>query len=53
MLFRSAQEVPEEGTAYGAPESGGMLDGPDNPENDEMLGGDDPDAIRAEDDYQA
>ena len=50
---RIAQEVPEEGTAYGAPESGGMLDGPDNPENDEMLGGDDPDAIRAEDDYQA
>lgn len=49
---RIAQEVPEEGTAYGAPESGGMLDGPDNPDNDEMIGGDDPDAIRAEDDYQ-
>ena len=47
---RIAQEEPETGTAYGAPESGGQLDGPDNPDNVEMLGGDDPDAIPAEDD---
>lgn len=50
---RIAQEVPEEGTAYGAPESGGMLDGPDNPENEDMVGGDDPDAIPADEDFQA
>lgn len=49
---RIAQEVPEEGTAYGAPESGGMLDGPDNPDNADMVGGDDSDAIPAEGDYQ-
>lgn len=49
---RIAQEVPEEGTAYGAPESGGQLDGPDNPDNADMVGGDDPDAIPAETDFQ-
>lgn len=50
---RIAQEVPEEGTAYGAPESGGMLDGPDNPDNPDMVGGNDPDAIPADEDFQA
>lgn len=57
---RIAQEVPEEGTAYGAPESEGILGGADDlsgegfdgsgPDTDRMLGGDDPDAIPAEDD---
>lgn len=55
---RIAQEEPEEGTAYGAPEPEGILggaddlsgDGPegDGPVEDEMAGGDDPDAIPAE-----
>ena len=42
---RIRQEVPEEGTAYGAPddESGLVAD--------DRLGGDDPDAIAAEDDW--
>lgn len=47
---RIAQEEPEEGTAYGAPEPGGQLDGPDNPDNAPMSGGDDPDAVPEEDD---
>lgn len=57
---RIAQEVPEEGTAYGAPEPEGILGGADDlsgggvdgtgPAQDQMVGGDDPDAIPAEDD---
>ncbi len=42
---RVRQEIPEEGTAYGAPENEGGLD----PEP--MAGGDDPDAIPAEQDF--
>lgn len=57
---RIAQEQPEEGTAYGAPESEGILGGADDlsgegmdgtgPSEEQMVGGDDPDAIPAEDD---
>lgn len=57
---RIAQEVPEDGTAYGAPEPEGILGGADDlsgegvdgsgPVEDRMLGGDDPDAIPAQDD---
>lgn len=57
---RIAQEQPEEGTAYGAPEPEGVLGGADDlagegldgtgPAADRMVGGDDPDAIPAEDD---
>jgi hypothetical protein len=42
---RIRQEVPEEGTAYGAPDNESGLD------DDGLLGGDDPDAIAAEDDW--
>ena len=42
---RIRQELPEEGTAYGAPDNESGLDG------DDLLGGDDPDAIPAEDDW--
>lgn len=48
---RIAQEEPEEGTAYGAPEPEGILGGADDlagrgdTDGDDMLGGDDPDAI--------
>ncbi len=42
---RIRQEVPEEGTAYGAPDNEGGLD----PEP--MVGGEDPDAIPAEQDF--
>jgi len=42
---RIRQEVPEEGTAYGAPDNESGLD------VDDRLGGDDPDAIAAEDDW--
>jgi hypothetical protein len=42
---RIRQEVPEEGTAYGAPDDESGLDA------DDRLGGDDPDAIAAEDDW--
>jgi hypothetical protein len=42
---RIRQEVPEEGTAYGAPDNESGLD------DDGLLGGDDPDAISAEDDW--
>ena len=42
---RIRQEVPEEGTAYGAPDNESGLD------DDGLLGGDDPDAIPAEDDW--
>lgn len=45
---RIAQEVPEEGTAYGAPETGGE-DTARDPER-ELVGGDDPDAIPADQD---
>lgn len=45
---RIRQEEPEEGTAYGAP-SGSEAAGT-GPEQIDMLGGDDPDAIPAEDD---
>lgn len=57
---RIAQEVPEEGTAYGAPEPEGILGGADDlsgqgvdgegPADREMAGGEDPDAIPAEED---
>ncbi|WP_131103184.1 hypothetical protein [Ornithinimicrobium sufpigmenti] len=57
---RIAQEVPEEGTAYGAPEPEGILGGADDlsgegvdgtgPTPDQMLGGDDPDAVPADED---
>lgn len=57
---RIAQEEPEEGSAYGAPESEGILGGADDltgagfdgrgPDQRDMVGGDDPDAIPAEDD---
>jgi hypothetical protein len=42
---RIRQEVPEEGTAYGAPDNESGLD------DDGLLGGDDPDAIAVEDDW--
>ena len=42
---RIRQEVPEEGTAYGAPDNESGLD------VDDRLGGDDPDAISADDDW--
>jgi hypothetical protein len=42
---RIRQEVPEEGTAYGVPDNESGLD------DDGLLGGDDPDAIAAEDDW--
>lgn len=55
---RIAQEVPEDGTAYGAPEPEGILGGADDlaaegwdgqgPDEDRMVGGDDPDAIPAD-----
>ncbi len=46
---RIRQEEPEEGTAYGAPSSAGEYrDG--DPERD-LVGGDDPDAIAAEEDF--
>ena len=55
---RIRQEVPEEGTAYGAPEPEGILGGADDlsgegvdgrgPEDRDMVGGDDPDAIPAD-----
>lgn len=55
---RIAQEVPEEGTAYGAPEPEGILGGADDltgegvdgegPPARRMVGGDDPDAIPEE-----
>lgn len=57
---RIAQEEPEDGTAYGAPEPEGILGGADDPSGrgvdgtgpaaDQMLGGEDPDAIPADDD---
>ncbi|MFK5688282.1 hypothetical protein ACI3EY_01350 [Ornithinimicrobium sp. LYQ92] len=43
---RIAQELPEEGTSYGAPEHGGE----DTAREPELLGGDDPDAIPADQD---
>ncbi len=43
---RILQEVPDPDSAYGAPDNESGLDRLD----DEMVGGDDPDAIRAEDD---
>ena len=55
---RIAQEEPEEGTAYGAPEPEGILGGADDlsgegvdgrgPDDRDMVGGDDPDAIPAD-----
>jgi hypothetical protein len=42
---RIRQEVPEEGTAYGAPDNESGLD------DDGLFGGDDPDAIAVEDDW--
>lgn len=55
---RIAQEQPEDGTAYGAPEPEGILGGADDlsgtgvdgqgPDEDDMVGGDDPDAIPAD-----
>ena len=42
---RILQEMPEEGTAYGAPDNESGLD------DDDRIGGDDPDAISAEDDW--
>ena len=42
---RISQEIPEEGTAYGAPDDEGGLRG------EPMLGGDDPDAIPADQDF--
>src|SRR5690606_11643620 len=50
---RIAQEVPEAGTAYGAPESCVMRVGLDNPDEDDVVGGDVLEAIPAEDDFQA
>lgn len=52
---RIAQEEPEEGTAYGAPEPEGILGGADDPSGEggtgsAMLGGELPDAIPAEED---
>jgi Family of unknown function (DUF5709) len=41
---RIRQEVPEEGTAYGAPDNESGLD-------EDRVGGDDPDSIAAEDDW--
>ncbi|MBM6404818.1 hypothetical protein JQN72_11245 [Phycicoccus sp. CSK15P-2] len=41
---RIGQEVPEEGTAYGAPDD-------ESDQGSERVGGDDPDAIHAEDDW--
>lgn len=41
---RIRQEVPDPGSAYGAPDNESGLDG-------DLLGGDDPDAIAAEDDW--
>ena len=53
---RIAQEVPEEGTAYGAPDED-FIESADLPEgqtpDSDMVGGDDPDAIPVEDDFQA
>lgn len=47
---RIRQEEPEEGTAYGAPSRGGEAD--DQPGGRRvMIGGDDPDAIPAEEDW--
>ena len=46
---RIAQEQPEEGTAYGAPEP--VVDPLEDPE-DELVGGVDPDAIPAETDVE-
>ncbi|WP_298889825.1 hypothetical protein [uncultured Serinicoccus sp.] len=43
---RIAQELPEEGTSYGRPEHGGE----DTSREPELLGGDDPDAIPADQD---
>ncbi|MFL6167351.1 MAG: DUF5709 domain-containing protein [Ornithinibacter sp.] len=42
---RIRQEIPEEGTAYGAPDDESGLG------DDDRVGGDDPDAIAAEDDW--
>lgn len=42
---RIKQEVPDPDSAYGAPDNESGLD------DEEMVGGDDPDAIRAEDDF--
>lgn len=47
---RIRQEVPEEGTAYGAPDNESGLDG-SGVDGADMVGGDDPDAIPAEQDY--
>jgi hypothetical protein len=44
---RVQQEVPDPGTAYGAPDNEGGLD------EEPRVGGDDPDAIAAEDDFLA
>lgn len=44
---RIMQEESDPDTAYGAPDNESGLDGP----QEEWLGGDDPDAIRAEDDF--
>lgn len=42
------EEEPERGSAYGAPEAGGVLAGADDPADEgPSLGGDDPDAIPA------
>jgi hypothetical protein len=41
---RIRQEIPDPGSAYGAPDNESGLDG-------DLLGGDDPDAIAAEDDW--
>lgn len=43
---RISQELPEEGTSYGRPETGGE----DTSREPELLGGDDPDAIPADQD---
>lgn len=48
---RIAQEEPEHGTAYGAPEPEGILGGADDVAHQERVGGDDPDAIPEEDDF--
>lgn len=54
---RIAQEVPEEGTAYGAPEPEGILGGADDlagrgrAARQQQAGGEDPDAIPAERDF--
>ena len=44
---RIKQEIPDPDSAYGAPDNESGLDDVD----EEMVGGDDPDAIRAEDDF--